>query len=607
MNKKIVWIAVCCLMVVSLLVASCGEAVTDDEEDVTGDEEVVTEEEEEEEEVVVGEAKDMVVDALGRLVEKPRYGGWFNFSRTTDVRGFDETKTLHSSAITKALTHDELFTGDFTRGRTGTGETTWTSTGSMMWDMEVPLVATSFEHPDPETLIWHIRQGIHFHDKPPVNGRELNAHDVVASIERVFETSGSFLNMTYPVGKRPTSYTALDDWTVEIKCPPDNWGALRNVTSDWISIEAVENIEAHDGDLSDWEDDVGSGPFMLTDYVPVSSMTMTRNPDYWRKHPLFPEDTIPYVDGVRILVLQDVSIRMAAFRTGKIETMPYVAWEDWEDYMRTNPEMNAITLPPVGQGAIFMRVDKPELPYDDIRVRQALMLAIDHDDIVENYYNGHAVKYNFPASQLAEYSVAHYPFDQLPEDVKEMYGYNPDKALELLDEAGYPEGFECSVLTSSEGLLPIIADMWAKVNVTLNIDMKDTSVVSSTTQQSQHEDMYYGGVDGTMILKFHYHRFDDYMNYSRLHDDRCEDIYDQIREWNYDFTKCCEIMYENTPYLLENMWFTLLPSATTYFMWQPWLKTWEGDMTIGYYNYYGPPVYVWIDTELREEMTGRSD
>ncbi len=609
-KNKIIWLAVSCLMVIALLVTSCGGATTDEEEDINGNEEVINgdeEEEEQEEEEVVGEGKDMVVDSLGRLVEKPRYGGWFNFSRTTDVRGFDEITTLHSSAATKALTHDELFTGDYTKGTTGTAETTWTTTGSVMWDLEVPMLATSFEHPDHETLIWHIRQGIHFQNLPPVNGRELDAHDVVASIERVFETPGSFLNMTYPVGRRPTSYKALDDWTVEIKCPPDNWGALRNVISDWINIEAVENLEAHDGDLSDWENTIGSGPFILIDYVPVSSMTMERNPNYWRKHPLFPEDTMPYIDGVRILVLADVSTRMAAFRTGKIETMPSVSWEDWEDYMRTNPDFLYAQRPPAGQGIIAMRVDKPELPYQDIRVRQALNLAIDQDDIVENYYNGHAVKYNFPASQLDEYSIAHYPFDELPETVKELYGYDPDKARELLAEAGYPDGFKATVLTSSEGLLPIVQDMWSKVGVDINIDLKTPPVVSSIVQQSQHEDMLYSGVDGTMILKFHYYRNDDYINSSRVNDERCEEIYAQIREFNYDFTKCSEITYENTPYLLENAWYVMLPGATTYYLWQPWVKTWSGEGTVGYYNSYGPAVYVWIDQEMRKAITGRAE
>ena len=194
MNKKIVWLAVSCLMVVSLLVTSCGDAVTDDEEDVIDDEDVVTdEEEEEEEEVEVGEGKDMVVNSAGKLVEKPKYGGTYHLSRTTDVRGFDDclgaSPSYYSTYLT--LTHDELYTGDWAKMTQGTGEATGTVGGTYFPHLEVPFLATGYELPDDETIIWHIRQGVHFHDKPPANGRELNAHDIAFNLSRTFFTSGA--------------------------------------------------------------------------------------------------------------------------------------------------------------------------------------------------------------------------------------------------------------------------------------------------------------------------------------------------------------------------------------------------------------------------------
>jgi peptide/nickel transport system substrate-binding protein len=356
-KKKIIWLLISCLMVTALLVTSCGGGDTDDGVVEDGDGDGVVDGGDGdgviEDGTGIGDGIVTVIDSLGREVEKPRYGGSFNFSRTTDIRGFDDTLGGYQT-YTKRLTHDELYTGDYTLGPTGTGVTTWSVTGSMKWSDEVPLAATSFEHPEPGILRWTIRQGIYFHDKPPVNGREMTAHDVIASIERLFTIPTSYLQMTYPVGKRPISYTAVDDWTVELEVPEDNWGALRNVISDFIAIEAEENIEANDNDLDNWEIDIGTGPYMLTDYVPVSSLTFEKNPNYWRKHPLYPEDTMPYIDTVNIYILADVSTRLAAFRTGKIETMPGVGWEDWEDFMRTNPETKYIEFPPTGNGAIYM-------------------------------------------------------------------------------------------------------------------------------------------------------------------------------------------------------------------------------------------------------------
>ena len=94
-KKKFIWLLVTCLMVVSLLVTSCGGAVTDEEEDINGEEEDINGEEEDingEEEDGVTNGKDMVVNSAGKLVERPRYGGT-HVVTGSDPQGFDELTT----------------------------------------------------------------------------------------------------------------------------------------------------------------------------------------------------------------------------------------------------------------------------------------------------------------------------------------------------------------------------------------------------------------------------------------------------------------------------------------------------------------------------------
>ena len=142
MNKKIVWLMISCLMVVTLLVTSCGGAATDEGEDINGEEEVNGEEEEanggEEEQVV--DDKDMVLNTAGKLVERPRYGGWYYAARSSDFRGFDDILAVSSQWQTPNinLTHDELYTGDWAKGSQGTGETSWTIEGTYFPHMQVP-------------------------------------------------------------------------------------------------------------------------------------------------------------------------------------------------------------------------------------------------------------------------------------------------------------------------------------------------------------------------------------------------------------------------------------------------------------------------------------
>ena len=168
--KKIVWLAVSCLMVVSLLVTSCGDDVTDEEEEINGEEEEIEGEEEEVngEEEEDTEGKDMVVNTAGKLVEKPRYGGTYHLSRTTDVRGFDDCLSASPAYMTTflTLTHDELYTGDWSKMTQGTGEATGTVGGTYFPHLEVPFLATGYEVPDNETIIWHIRQGVQLRVEP---------------------------------------------------------------------------------------------------------------------------------------------------------------------------------------------------------------------------------------------------------------------------------------------------------------------------------------------------------------------------------------------------------------------------------------------------------
>ena len=601
-KKKWIWVMVSCLMVVTLLMTSCGGAATDEEDDVNGGEEEVNGEEEED-----TTGKDMVLNSAGKLVERPRYGGWYHLSRTTDVRGFDDCLAACPQYMSTylSLTHDELYTGDWAKMTQGTGQSSGTISAIYLPQLEVPCLATGYEIPDNETIIWHIRQGVHFHDKPPANGRELDAHDIAFNLNRAFTAPGSYLAGTYreDLGRAPTSIQALDDWTVEMKVPPEQQVPILFACNDFVFMHAPEVIEEY-GDASNWEVSLGTGPFMLTDYVQASSLTWERNPDYWRTNPLHPDQQLPYIDGVEFLIIPDATTAQAAFRTGKLEARPGVSKDDWEALMRTNPDLLWDQWQPSASSAVFMRLDKPELPYDDIRVRQALMLAIDHPSIVNDYYEGLAEIIVGPISGLKEYECMYTPLEGYSEDIQKLYGYDPEEAKQLMTNAGYPDGFECTVLASTEGLLPIVKDYWQKnLNVTMNIDIKTSEVVSSITMGGQHEDMYYGTVSYS-VLKCNQWRTDSYLNYSKLVNEEFNEWFEEFNLHMLDWDTLCTMMKEMEPKMRAQTYWIDLPAAYSYFLYWPWLKGWHGETCIGYWNTYNQMSYLWVDTELREEMAG---
>ena len=140
----------------------------------------------------------------------------------------------------------------------------------------------------------NIRQGVHWHDKAPMNGRELTAKDVEYNWQRLLglgkfsEAGASLMAGGFPP-EDFESVTATDDWTVVFKLNKPNFHALKNLLGQWIAvIYPPEVIEEH-GDYKDWRNTVGTGPYALTEVVEDSSRTWTKNPDYWGYDPKYPE------------------------------------------------------------------------------------------------------------------------------------------------------------------------------------------------------------------------------------------------------------------------------------------------------------------------------
>ena len=600
MKKKSVWLVLSCLMVAALLLASCGPAAEEEGVVTPGEEEeVVTGEE-----AVVTEEKEMVRDSLGRLVEKPQYGGVTPIALGADVMGFDEASTAPYQAWTTNLTTDELFTGDWTKGPVGTGEASWIIPGVFFPHLEVPALATGYDLPDNETIIFSIRQGVPFHDKPPVNGREVNAHDVVFSIKRSFETPTAYNYSTYTqVGEGYHSVTATDDWTVEIKCPPEQQVALLYVISDYVSIVAPEMAEAWGGNFEDWRSSIGTGPFMITDYVPMSSIIFERNPNYWRTDPLHPDNQLPYLDGVKMLVIEDASTRMAALRTGKLDRAG-VGWEDGEELLESLPELNYLRdIGTTGQN-IFMKVNDPDKPWYDIRVRRALAMAIDQPAIKEDYYGGNAELLTCPITPVEEFQGMYTPLEELPESTRELFEYHPDKARQLLAEAGYPDGFKTQIICTSTqvDLLSIVMANWEDIGVELEIEARESPVWQGIGIGKRYKDMilFYSG--NAVPLKFLLFRPNTYLNTGLIDDEYLNEQYDRLLENMADWGKVEEILKESYIYALDKCWWIQAPDSYSYAMWWPWVKNYEGVGTVGYWNTYNYFMFMWLDQDLKKEM-----
>ena len=291
-------------------------------------------------------------------------------------------------------------------------------------------MAESYETPDPLTIIFKIRQGIHWHDKPPMNGRELTAEDVVFNLHRYSGTGSGFTEFS-PYGNMVArqdyeSITAPDKYTVVIKLNKPQHFALDFIyfhSNEGGFIYPPEVIKEH-GNAQDWRTIVGTGPYNLTDWVEGSSITWTKNPDYWGYDEKFPQNRLPYADEVKMLYMEDLATKLAALRTGKIVVLRDLSKDQAESLQRTNPDL-------VMKSGNFTRsssaygMDMRKPPFDDVRVRTAMQLAIDIETLNNALYGGLGI--TTPSGIVGKNVFGFYvPFEEWPRQLKA--DYDPSRA-----------------------------------------------------------------------------------------------------------------------------------------------------------------------------------
>ena len=226
-----------------------------------------------------------------------------------------------------------------------------------------PDLAQRWETPDETTYIFHLRQGVKWHNKPPVNGRELVAEDVKFSYDRFLTEKGNADRYILELVDR---IEVVDRYTVKFLLKePYVWliDVLANPRSMWIL--APEVLEKY-GDFKKVESAIGTGPFLLERYEPNVKTVFKRNPDYYREGQ-------PYVDGVEWLVLDDPSTGLAMYRTGQIDCAPGGNWtvrqQDLDSLKQSHPHLRYVDWQSLVTQAIYLRTDQP--PFIDVRVRRA--------------------------------------------------------------------------------------------------------------------------------------------------------------------------------------------------------------------------------------------
>jgi peptide/nickel transport system substrate-binding protein len=254
-----------------------------------------------------------------------------------------------------------------------------------------------------------------------------------------------------------------------------------------------------------------------------------------------------------------------------------------------------------------MRTDKADSPLSNKAVRQALFLATDFNKIKNDYYDGRAEILVWPISPEKEYWDAYYPLEQLPANVQELYSYNPTKARELLTAAGYPT-LKTTIVTYNTATfvdyLSLLKGMWAEVGIDLTIDAKDYATWITRVRNRNYDQMLWTTTAGwEKLLDFNGSSF---YNVSYVNDPTVAATAEEMSDYiGVNEPKLMQLHHDLMPYVLEQCWVMAKPNPYTYIIWWPWVKDFNGVISIGYVNYPSYVKYRWQDVALKQEITGR--
>jgi len=597
MRSKVVWLLVSCLMVVALVLSSCGPAVEEKEEGTT----VVGQVVEKEDKAVVEEEEEAVGEDVAPADEGPVYGGRITLcTNAAQIAGFDPAYLAPSLNWAFHPVSDRLIGGDWWKGPAGTNE--------CVWDLELMPTAEclkgylveSWEMLDDVTTIFHVRKGVMWQDRPGVMAaREFTADDVVFNLRRFLTNPQSQLYGN-PGCPEPEAIKALDKYTVEWKNDTPNYRIPLESPANQYRLCPPEVIEKY-GDMQDWKNVVGTGAYILTDYVSGSSFTYERNPAYFMKDP--EGGSLPYLDGFEVLVIPDASTRTAAIRSGKLTNLGNIPWSDAESLKKTNPKLMYYTK--FMSYAMKLTLNSSAEPYSSQKVRRALSMALDRYAIAEDFYKGNAEVVTGIAPPIFKGWGAR--VDELPPSQKELFEYDPEKAKQLLAEAGYPNGFKTTIdcYEPWTDLVSVIKSYWDAVGVETDIKVHEVAALYGAAYAHTIEDVMMLGYTHTNASWSAYLTTPagDYytVNWGCVNDPFIDELHTELSQI-MDENERRPLAKELNEYIVDQAYDIFAPTQFQYNFWQPWLKGYHGESSTGWYSGLEYVNYVWIDQDLKAEM-----
>ncbi len=319
------------------------------------------------------------------------------------------------------------------------------------WDRDLiiqPSLAESYETPDDTSYIFHLRKGVLFHD-----GVEMKAADVKYSLELAKEPPppGGPVPFLGNIG----TVEVVDDYTVKVtmtKVDPTIPGFLA-----WGHYTPIVPAGIYDR-LNVLSEGIGTGPFKLVEYVQDDVIVYEANPAYWKPG-------VPCVSKITLKSLTDEESRKASLRSGEIDGGTFGS----DSVLTLESDENLEVLRGLTSAPRVIHFNTVnEVPWRDVKVRQAINKCVDRQEIIDKVYGGNAELTNAIPPGYGDYPL---PAERLAE----LYAVDVPGAQALMTEAGLADGFAVTLQAISAPreytqIAEIVAEALKQINIDVTVE-----------------------------------------------------------------------------------------------------------------------------------------
>lgn len=332
-----------------------------------------------------------------------------------------------------------------------------------------PALAESWEmSADAKTWTYKLRKGVQFHK----GYGEMTAEDVLFTFGRQLDsslvTNGKIQFANIASIEAPDPYTVVI--TLKQPDPLINGSTVSVLAASIVSKKAFEEKGEGFG-----TDPVGTGPFVVDSVTEQGGIALTAFEDYWEGPAASKRLNVTFI--------ADTTARTLAFASGQVDMIEGVRSPGWIQTMQQRSAETVFDMTKPGSFN-FLHLNLTRAPLDDIRVRQAIRYAIDNTALASAYGEQAAPMVGIIASQF-QGSVTK---DELPEELH--YEYNPERAKQLLAEAGHPDGITISCYTSQRedyaAIMLMIQEQLRAANITLDLSIIDHNAFHGDNRQDKN-------------------------------------------------------------------------------------------------------------------------